>query len=54
MSGSVYDGLPDLHAILVTAAEIARAMEYLHSKNVLYGTQRRKPAQSGHEKSAVT
>jgi len=37
VTGSVYDGLPDLPTILLTALEVARALEYLHSKNVLHG-----------------
>lgn len=31
-------GMPDLHAILFTATEIAEALAYLHSKSVLHGT----------------
>ena len=37
VTGSVYDGLPDLPTILLTALEVARALEYLHSKNILHG-----------------
>ena len=39
MNGSVYDGLPDLRIILITATEIASGMQYLHSKNVLHGAR---------------
>ena len=39
MTGSVYDGLPDLPTILLTALEVARALEYLHGKNVLHGAK---------------
>ena len=37
VTGSVYDGLPDLPTILLTALEVSRALEYLHSKNILHG-----------------
>jgi len=39
VTGSVYDGLPDLPTIILTALEVARALEYLHSKNVLHGAR---------------
>jgi len=34
---SVFEGKPDMHVILPTALEIASALEYLHSNNVLHG-----------------
>lgn len=37
LSGSVFDGYPDMPTIICTAMEIAGAMQYLHSKNVLHG-----------------
>ena len=39
VTGSVYDGLPDLPTTLLTALEVARALEYLHSKNVVHGAR---------------
>ena len=39
LTGSVFDGYPDVPTILCTAMEIASAMQYLHSKNVLHGAQ---------------
>ena len=39
VTGSVYDGLPDLPTILLTALEVARALEYLHGKNILHGAR---------------
>lgn len=34
---SIYRGAADMHLILPTAREVASALTYLHSKNVLHG-----------------
>ena len=39
----MFEGKPDMHVILPTALEIASALEYLHSNNVLHGARLRSP-----------